>query len=81
MEELVGGVHALALLATTQAQVVALPAGVLTHSFDDKAATVSAGEEHTLCVTDGGVVYAWSSEQGIPILFMPEGMPAQYFIL
>jgi len=59
--ELVGGVHALALLAATQAHVAALPAGVLAHPFDDKAAMVSAGEEHTLCVTSGGVVYAWGS--------------------
>jgi len=59
--ELVGGVHVLALLAATQAQTAVLPAGVLTHPFDDKAAMVSAGEEHTLCVTSGGVVYAWGS--------------------
>jgi len=43
--ELVGGVHALALLAATQVQAVALPAGVLVHPFDDKAAIVSAGED------------------------------------
>jgi len=59
--ELVGGVHALALITTTQAHTAALPAGVLVHPFDDKAAMVSAGEEHTLCVTSGGVVYAWGS--------------------
>ena len=35
--ELVGGVHALALLAATQAHATALPAGVLAHPFDDKA--------------------------------------------
>jgi len=35
--ELVGGVHALALLAATQAHAAALPAGVLAHPFDDKA--------------------------------------------
>ena len=61
MAELVGGVHALALLAATQAHAAALPAGVLAHPFDDKAAMVSAGEEHTLCVTSSGVVYAWGS--------------------
>ena len=44
MEELVSGVHALALLAATQAHAAALPAGVRTR---------------TLCVTSGGVVYAW----------------------
>jgi len=70
--ELVRSVHTLALLAATQAQVATLPAGVLAHPFDDKVAMVSAGEEHTLCVTDGGVVYAWgsnfeaSSESTIP---------------
>ena len=56
-----GGVHTLALLAATQAHAAALPAGVLAHPFDDKTAMVSAGEEHTLCVTSGGVVYAWGS--------------------
>ena len=35
--ELIGGVHALALLAATQAHATALPAGVLAHPFDDKA--------------------------------------------
>jgi len=59
--EVVGGVNALALLAATKAQAAALPRGVLAHPFDDKAAMVSAGEEHTMCVTDGGVVYAWGS--------------------
>jgi len=59
--ELVGGVHALALLAATQIQAAALPAGVLAHPFDDQTAMVSAGEENTLCVTDGGIVYAWGS--------------------
>jgi len=44
VEELVSGVHALALLAATQAHAAALPAGVRTT---------------TLCVTSGGVVYAW----------------------
>jgi len=57
--ELVGGVHALALLAAPQPQAAALPASVLAHPFDDKVTMVSAGEEHTLCVTDGGVVRAW----------------------
>ena len=58
--ELVGGVHALALLAATQAHAhaAALPAGVLAHPFDDKTAIVSAEEEHTLYVTSGGVVNA-----------------------
>jgi len=36
--ELVGGVHALALLAATQAHAAALPAGVLDNPFDDKVA-------------------------------------------
>jgi len=61
VRELVGGVHALALLAAIQGHAVTLPAGVLAHPFDDKAAMVSAREEHTLCVTSGGVVYAWGS--------------------
>ena len=43
--ELVGGVHALALLDATQGHSAALPAGMLAHPFDDKAAMVSAGEE------------------------------------
>ena len=35
---------------------LAPPAGALAHPFEDRAAMVSAGRQHALCVTDGGLV-------------------------
>jgi len=51
--ELVGGMHALTLLAAPQAQAV----GALAHPFEDRVAMVFDEKKH--CVTDGGVVWAW----------------------
>jgi len=56
--ELIGGEHALALLALPLAPLTPL-ADALAHPFEGMAAMVSAGTRHVLCVTDGGVVWAW----------------------
>ena len=54
--ELEGGMEALALLADDAPEP---PAAALAHPFESKAAMVACGDEHTMCVTDDGAVWAW----------------------
>jgi len=54
--ELEGGMEALALLADDAPEA---PAAALAHPFESKVAMVATGNEHTMCVTDDGAVWAW----------------------
>jgi len=54
--ELEGGMEALALLADDAPEA---PAAALAHPFESKVAMVATGDEHTMCVTDDGAVWAW----------------------
>jgi len=57
---LVGGVHALTLAAADAPGAQA----ALAHPFEDAVAMVSVGEDHAVCVTDGGAVWAWGQNVG-----------------
>jgi len=55
--ELVGGIDALALHAGDAPEA---PAAALLHPFESKVAMVATGEEHSVCVTDDGAVWAYT---------------------
>jgi len=75
--ELAGGMEALALLDDL---APGAPAAALAHPFGRKVAMVASGDEHTICVTDDGAVWAWGQNEsgvlGISHMQTP-GQPAQ----
>jgi len=56
--ELAGGMEALALHAGDAPEA---PAAALAHPFVEKVTMVAVGEEHSVCVTDDGAVWAWGA--------------------
>ena len=56
--ELAGGMEALALLADDASEP---PAAAPVHPFESKVAMLATGEEHSMCVTDDGAVWAWGA--------------------